>query len=35
MMGNVSEQNMHQPDGEHTVILTGSVSMGEVRIIYI
>ena len=35
MMGNVSEQNMHQPDGGHTVILTGSVSMGEVHIIYI
>lgn len=35
ILGNVSEQNMHQPAGGHTVILTGSVSMGEVQIIYI
>ena len=35
MLGNVSEQNMHQPSGGHTVILTGSVSMGEIVIIYI
>lgn len=35
MLGSVSEQNMHQPAGGHTVILTGSLSMGEVQIIYI
>lgn len=35
MLGSVSEQNMHQPSEGHTVILTGSVSMGEVQIIYI
>lgn len=35
MLGAVTETNHPQPDGQHTVVLTGSNSMGEVQIIYI
>lgn len=34
-LGAVTEKNHPQPDGHHTVILTGSNSMGEIQIIYI
>lgn len=34
-LGAVTEKNHPQPDGQHTVVLTGSNSMGEVQILYI
>lgn len=34
-MGSVVEKNRNMPEGQHKVLLTGSVSMGELQIIYI
>ncbi len=34
MLGEVSEKSQNQPDGRHTILLTGSVSLGELQIIY-